>query len=271
MCTARFSPCGFISLSSTSRAHARLPGRALHADVIMPPQECPFAATPSTQPRHCSSVVQHEQQLDRRWNYVGDNSISPSNMAEANRQGEEQVSGEGPHTRSSSCRSSREGPSSLQVYASAKAHLSVTDLVGPAWCEYLFQYRILGLAHLPISQRPEKVVTPQGATLVPDSTIAQQREQTLASGKAVHQTLEDEVQPVKVEVRTSVREDRWALRLLQMMVGLQALVEQGCCVSSSKSRPTSSFPILTLTSLRLASARATDHGQYSRKAGPRHR
>lgn len=125
-------------------------------------------------------------------------------------------------------------PSSLQDYASKKSHLSVTDLVSPSWCEYLFQYRTLGLAHLPIAQRPEKVITPQGALLVPDLAIVQQQEVTLASGKATHKALEDEAHPVRTEIRTTTEEDRWALRLLRLMTGLQALMDHGCCVSQKE-------------------------------------
>lgn len=36
-------------------------------------------------------------------------------------------------------------PLSLAHYASQKGYWSVSDLVAPLWCEYLFQYNVLGM------------------------------------------------------------------------------------------------------------------------------
>jgi exonuclease V len=107
----------------------------------------------------------------------------------------------------------------------------VTDLVSPVWCEYAFQYNLLGMSHLPVSERPEQIATPDGNIVRPNVEIAHGRERVLKSGREVHERLEREIHPVKVHVETTTREDSWGLRLLQLITGLKILMESGCCVS----------------------------------------
>ena len=108
---------------------------------------------------------------------------------------------------------------------------SVTDLVAPVWCEYAAQYNVLGMSHLPVSQRPAQIATPQGNVVSVDVGKAQQREKVLDAGRIVHRRLEDEIHPVRVYVETVSREDEWGLRLLQLVSGLRVLMASGCCVS----------------------------------------
>jgi exonuclease V len=123
-------------------------------------------------------------------------------------------------------------PSSLEQYAASRNYSSVTDLVSPVWCEYAFQYKLLGQGHLPVSERPEQITTPQGNVVQVNIEIAQQRDKILVAGRQVHKRLEKEIHPVRVRVETTTREDAWGLRLLQLITGLKILMESGCCVSS---------------------------------------
>lgn len=120
-------------------------------------------------------------------------------------------------------------PGTLPQYRDSKKYLSVTDFVSPLWCEYAFHYGILGLRHLPVSQRPKEIETPSGHILKPDKQVAQQREKVLVGGRKVHEKLEKEIHPVKVHVQTTTREDEWALRILRLITGLRTLLDSGCC------------------------------------------
>ncbi|KAJ1021358.1 hypothetical protein NDA18_005596 [Ustilago nuda] len=117
-------------------------------------------------------------------------------------------------------------PTSLPDHFTRKGYLSVSDLVGPSWCEYSYQYAILSLSHLPPSQRPATITTAEGTTLAAQPELVQQKDKTLTAGKAVHAVLEKEVAPVQIYVETETREDSWALRLLNLwchVVGLLRL------------------------------------------------
>ena len=116
-------------------------------------------------------------------------------------------------------------PTSLPDHFARKGYLSVSDLVGPSWCEYNYQYGILSLSHLPPSQRPATITTEAGQTLAAAPALVAQRETTLQAGKAVHTLLENEVAPVQVVVETETKEDSWALRLLNLWCDIQSLVQ----------------------------------------------
>lgn len=128
-------------------------------------------------------------------------------------------------------RSRKSPPTSLVEYAASRNYCSVTDLVSPVWCEYAFQYNLLGLSYLPVSERPEQIITPQGKTVKVNVEKAQQRDKILTAGKQVHKMLEKEIHPSKVYIQTTTREDEWGLRLLQLISGLKVLMAGGCCVS----------------------------------------
>ncbi|CDS01478.1 hypothetical protein, partial [Sporisorium scitamineum] len=116
-------------------------------------------------------------------------------------------------------------PTSLPDHFARKGYLSVSDLVGPSWCEYNYQYGILSLSHLPPSQRPATITTEAGQTLSAAPQLVAQKESTLQAGKAVHTVLERRVSPVQVVVETETREDGWALRLLNLWCNVQGLIQ----------------------------------------------
>lgn len=118
----------------------------------------------------------------------------------------------------------RSPPTSLPDHFSRKGYLSVSDLVGPSWCEYNYQYGILSLSHLPPALRPATITTEAGQSLTASASLVAQKEKTLDAGKAVHTVLEKEVAPVQVYVETETKEDSWALRLLNLWCDVQGLL-----------------------------------------------
>ncbi|KAI3483177.1 hypothetical protein L1887_53957 [Cichorium endivia] len=116
-------------------------------------------------------------------------------------------------------------PTSLPDHFSRKGYLSVSDLVGPSWCEYAYQYNILSLSHLPPALRPETITTEAGQTLAAAADRVAAKEVTLQAGKAVHSVLEAQVAPVQVHVETHTKEDAWALRLLNLWCGIRSLLQ----------------------------------------------
>ncbi|SCV74801.1 BQ2448_7830 [Microbotryum intermedium] len=114
--------------------------------------------------------------------------------------------------------------------------LSVTDLVGPSWCEYQHTYRLASKAYLPPLERPTEILSKSGATITIDRTRTVAREKILDGGKAVHLKIEKQVmgdiEPVKVDV--AGKEEWWALRFLNTMVCLETLVRTGRTVSKMK-------------------------------------
>lgn len=94
-------------------------------------------------------------------------------------------------------------------------------------------YRLSSKSHLPPSQRPTEIVTSTGSTIALNQKRTVKRDAVLAKGTAVHATIEKEVmgEQEKVEVRTEGKEDWWALRIVNLLVALEVLVETGRTVS----------------------------------------
>ncbi|KAM0792940.1 hypothetical protein ACM66B_002699 [Microbotryomycetes sp. NB124-2] len=106
--------------------------------------------------------------------------------------------------------------------------LSVSDLVGPSWCEQQTCYRLQAKSHLRPDKRPAEIVTESGASITVDQKRTAARDIILDKGKAVHRDLEkqamgDEVVPVTVQSK----EDWWALRVLNTIIALDTLLETG--------------------------------------------
>ncbi|CAO1617152.1 unnamed protein product [Parajaminaea phylloscopi] len=119
-------------------------------------------------------------------------------------------------------------PKSIVHYAQRKLYFSVTELVGPTWCEVSYQYGILGQSSLPLAERPLEVTLPSGQVIKPNTDLVQRKEVIQQKGRDVHRKLEEEIHPVQVYVHTTSEEDDWALRLLRLVVGLRSLLDTGC-------------------------------------------
>ncbi|KAI0766401.1 exonuclease V [Trametes elegans] len=96
--------------------------------------------------------------------------------------------------------------------------LSVTDLVGPSWCEVQFDYGLRQQRYKKLEDRPSSFVTSEGKTITVVQDVATENDRTAARGKSVHKVLEREVQPETVSVEITSPEERWALRLREMPV-----------------------------------------------------
>ncbi|KAF9015724.1 exonuclease V a 5' deoxyribonuclease-domain-containing protein [Cyathus striatus] len=116
--------------------------------------------------------------------------------------------------------------SPLQRYR-PKHILSVTDLVAPAWCEVQFEYGLLGKRSRPLAQRPKSFISTSGKEIRVEQTTAVKNEQNTKQGKAVHKKLEREIHPEEVKVTIATEEERWALRLVNMMHCLKEVALEG--------------------------------------------
>lgn len=68
--------------------------------------------------------------------------------------------------------------------------LSVSQLVGPTWCEFQYHYGLLTHARLPPEQRPPTLDLGHGQTLVLSRHAVRRRARILAAGTQVHESLE---------------------------------------------------------------------------------
>ncbi|KAH9923591.1 exonuclease V [Fomitopsis serialis] len=121
----------------------------------------------------------------------------------------------------------RDTRSPFRRFRSWNKHFSVSDLVGPAWCEVQFDYGLRQKRHLKPEQRPESFVTDEGKTISVDKGVAQQNHRVITRGQSVHKVLEREVRPEEVQIEITTQEERWGLRLVNMLACLDSLMESG--------------------------------------------
>ncbi|KDQ18270.1 hypothetical protein BOTBODRAFT_53047 [Botryobasidium botryosum FD-172 SS1] len=106
---------------------------------------------------------------------------------------------------------------------------SVTDLTAPVWCEVQYEYGLLGKRHLSVEQRPESIMSSKGKEIQVRKELAKVSEGIMKGGQDVHKRLEEEIHGVKIHVPTRSVEERMGLKLVDMLVNLQALTLLGCC------------------------------------------
>ncbi|KAH9828673.1 exonuclease V a 5' deoxyribonuclease-domain-containing protein [Rhodofomes roseus] len=121
----------------------------------------------------------------------------------------------------------RDTRSPFQRFRKWNKHFSVSDLVGPAWCEVQFDYGLRQKRHLKPEQRPDAFVTDDGKTINVDKGVAQQNHRVITRGQSVHKVLEREVRPEEVPVEITTSEERWGVRLVNMLASLDLLMESG--------------------------------------------
>ncbi|KAF9024137.1 hypothetical protein BDZ89DRAFT_1114811 [Hymenopellis radicata] len=105
--------------------------------------------------------------------------------------------------------------------------LSVTDLVSPAWCELQFEYGLYGKRTKTLEHRPKSFVSRLGKTIVAEKEVAVANDKTLKGGAALHKKLEKQLKPVAVPVAVTTEEDRWGLRLVNMLSAMQSVIAEG--------------------------------------------
>ncbi|KAH9081484.1 exonuclease V a 5' deoxyribonuclease-domain-containing protein [Lactarius deliciosus] len=111
----------------------------------------------------------------------------------------------------------------------SRGTLSVSDLVGPAWCEVQFDYGLRQGRSRALADRPEAFVSAEGKVITVEKKVAQANEKVLGRGRSVHEKLEREINPEPVAVDISTKEEYWAARLINMLSCLGSLTELGFC------------------------------------------
>ncbi|KAJ3867307.1 exonuclease V [Lentinula novae-zelandiae] len=106
--------------------------------------------------------------------------------------------------------------------------LSVTDLVSPSWCEVQFDYGLRQLRHRKLKDRPASFVTEQGKEIVVDKGLAAKSDATKKKGVSVHKKLEREIRPEEIKVQVTTEEERWGLRIINMIDCIDSLLLSGC-------------------------------------------
>ncbi|RPD64631.1 hypothetical protein L226DRAFT_565390 [Lentinus tigrinus ALCF2SS1-7] len=130
-------------------------------------------------------------------------------------------------TRGRAAAKSKRSP--YEQFRSWNRQLSVTDLAGPSWCEVQFDYGLRQKRYKKLADRPQSFVTEEGKKITVAPTVAAMNDRTVTRGRSVHKVLEREIQPETVPVSITTAEERWALRLVNMLVSLQTLLDQGLC------------------------------------------
>ncbi|KDQ63099.1 hypothetical protein JAAARDRAFT_75646 [Jaapia argillacea MUCL 33604] len=120
-------------------------------------------------------------------------------------------------------------PSPFERFRAWRHALSVSDLTGPAWCEVQFDYGLRQKRFKKLEDRPTSFVSAQGRQISVDKKVAQQNDKVLQRGQSVHKQLEQQIRPVEVTVPTKTEEERWALRLVNMLSCLGCLLTLGVC------------------------------------------
>ncbi|WVQ97298.1 hypothetical protein IAU59_004409 [Kwoniella sp. CBS 9459] len=110
-----------------------------------------------------------------------------------------------------------------------KGFLSVSDLVGPIWCETQYDYRLRTMPFLPPEKRPNIIKSTAGKEIVVDKIKVEGKERILRRGEKIHKRLEREIHPEEVKVQANTREDVWGLRFLNMFSAVEALLTLGKC------------------------------------------
>lgn len=111
----------------------------------------------------------------------------------------------------------------------SRGTLSVSDLVGPAWCEVQFDYGLRQGRSRALADRPESFVSAGGKVITVEKKVAQTNERHLGRGRSVHKELEREIYPEQVTIDIHAKEEYWAVRLINMLSCLSSLTELGFC------------------------------------------
>ncbi|KAI0053461.1 hypothetical protein FA95DRAFT_1674468 [Auriscalpium vulgare] len=118
--------------------------------------------------------------------------------------------------------------SPLERYRQRKI-LTVSDLVGPAWCEVQFDYGLRQGRSRKLADRPASFVSGKGKVITVETEVAAANDKVIQRGQMVHKVLERELKPETFPVTVRTDEERWALRLVNMLSCLDSLMELGIC------------------------------------------
>ncbi|TFK41877.1 exonuclease V a 5' deoxyribonuclease-domain-containing protein [Crucibulum laeve] len=109
--------------------------------------------------------------------------------------------------------------------------LSVSDLVGLSWCEVQFDYGLRGKRSKPIEHRPKAFKSSTGKEIRMEKQVAVVNDKRTQKGMAVHKRLERQVRVEEIKVEIRGEEERWALRLVNMLACLNGMLTDGFTAS----------------------------------------
>ncbi|KAA1467815.1 hypothetical protein DENSPDRAFT_354355 [Dentipellis sp. KUC8613] len=119
--------------------------------------------------------------------------------------------------------------SPFQQYRQWRMSFSVSDLVSPAWCEVQFDYGLRQGRSRKLADRPASFTSAKGKVINVAHQVAEMNDKTQKRGTSIHKKLEKELRPVEIKVTTATKEEKWALRIVQMLACLDDLRDHGKC------------------------------------------
>ncbi|KAL1748951.1 exonuclease V [Schizophyllum fasciatum] len=104
---------------------------------------------------------------------------------------------------------------------------SVSDLCAPSWCEVQFDYGLRGKRSRPLKDRPRSFKSSKGKEITVAREVEAKNDERTKGGKEIHKELEREIMAEPVYVKVTCDEEKWALRLVNLMVNLQQMMVMG--------------------------------------------
>ncbi|KAF5352732.1 hypothetical protein D9756_005870 [Leucocoprinus leucothites] len=117
--------------------------------------------------------------------------------------------------------------SSHQPSSSKRGRPRLSPLEAFRRCEVQFEYGLRGKRSRPLGERPKSFRSASGKNIKTDGVVAAQNDVITSKGKAIHKALEREVKPEEVFVEVMTTEERWALRLVNMLTCLRGMRLEG--------------------------------------------
>lgn len=104
---------------------------------------------------------------------------------------------------------------------------SVTDMSGPSWCEVQFDYGLRQKRNRKLGDRPTSFKSREGREIKVQKEVAVRNDAIQQSGKDIHKKLEKEIKADEVMIDTSSAEEKFAVRMLNLLWALDCILEFG--------------------------------------------
>ncbi|KAI5897784.1 uncharacterized protein SCHCODRAFT_02149170 [Schizophyllum commune H4-8] len=104
---------------------------------------------------------------------------------------------------------------------------SVSDLCAPQWCEVQFDYGLRGKRSRPLKDRPRSFRSSKGKEITVAPEVEAKNDARTKGGREIHKELEREIMAEPIYVRITCDEEKWALRLVNLIMNLRQLMIMG--------------------------------------------